>query len=84
MTPDRRKEFEGCLWQQGRLLLTKVTRNWNQSTWEFADNDEKHYAFVNFTSQDEGRSRVCIYRFDSPQECEKAVQEHNLALRIVK
>ena len=81
---DRREEFKDVLWQQGRLLETKMTKRWNESAREFAHNDELHYAFVNFSVIDEGRSRICIFRFSSPEECEKAVQAHNFALRIVK
>ena len=83
-TIDRREEFKDVLWQQGRLLDTKMTLRWNASTREMSHNDELHYAFVNFSVRDDGRSRICIFRFSSPEESEKAVQQHNLSLRKVK
>lgn len=84
MMNDRREEFKNVLWQQGRLLDTKMTQRWTASARELSHNDELHYAFVNFSVRDEGRSRICIYRFSSPEECLKAVQEHNLSLKAVK
>lgn len=78
MSPtDRRAEFQRVTWQQGRLLLTDNTRRWSQSQRDNVDTVERCMAFANFSAEDEGRSRILLYRFATHEECQSAVTTHN-------
>jgi len=79
-TPDRREEFNNVLWQQGRLLLTNITRRWSKEQRDEADDIERRTAFANFTESDEGRSREYVFQFSSHAECRAAVERHNYTL----
>ena len=79
--PDRREEFKGVPWQQGRLLLTANTRRWSKEQRDEADDIERRTAFANFKTADEGRSREYVFQFDSHAECKAAVEWHNELLR---
>ena len=74
---DRRQEFANVRWQQGRCLLTDVTRRWPCDERERTDIEEQHRLYANFAYCDEGRSRVLLYVFDTPEECIEAVYQHN-------
>ena len=78
---DRREEFKDFPWQQGKLLLTNTTLRWSEEQKDKAEFLERCLAFVNFSPEDQGKSRIYIYRFESPKECSKAVKEHNTSLR---
>lgn len=77
MRIDLREKFKDEKWQQGCLLRTSLTSKWTKE--EFKDMDHKEHCrvFVNFTARDDGRGRILIYICDSPEECEKLVEEHN-------
>lgn len=74
---DRRPSFDTELWQQGRLLITPQTRRWNQEEKDRTDEQEHKMLFARFLSSDSGRGRVLLWVFDTVEECEKAVTEHN-------
>lgn len=78
--PDRREEFKDVPWQQGFLLVTSNTVRWSKQHREDADRGEKCTAYANFSPYDLGRSRIYLYRFNTPEECYNAVKEHNAAL----
>ncbi|MGR3969265.1 hypothetical protein [Shewanella sp. 1180_01] len=79
-TPDNRLTFNDVPWQQGRVLYTRHTRRWSKQELEKVTRIERRTAFAHFYAHDEGRSRDLVYQFDSTEECEKAVNEHNKAL----
>ena len=74
---DRRKEFKNHHWQQGRLLVTRITETWDDERKKEVDNEEKKCCFVNFFSGDDGRDRILVYKFDTVKECEKTIEKHN-------
>ena len=84
MIIDRRAEFYDVPWQQGRLLITPITEHYDAMSKHKINIDEQHCAFANFSVRDQGRSRIFLFRFNSPDECLRAVQAHNLSLRLVK
>lgn len=77
MNIDNREVYKHEYWQQGRLLLTRRTRKWSDAERNRVDYGERCMAFVNFSSVDEGRSRILVYKYGSPGECAEAVYEHN-------
>ena len=74
---DRRQEFKDVPWQQGRLLLTNITRRWDEGRRIEEDCFERRMAFVSFSSRDEGRSRILVFRYETPEECAAEVALHN-------
>ncbi|OUS52963.1 hypothetical protein BM607_003250 [Shewanella sp. SACH] len=78
--PDNRLKFNNVPWQQGRVLSTRHTRRWSKQELEKFTRIERRTAFAHFYAHDEGKSRELVYQFDSTEECEKAVNEHNKAL----
>jgi len=56
-------------WQQGRTLRTRQTEHWTPEQWAANEAEEKRRIFMNFTAEDEGRSRICIaeVRPDAPE-----------------
>lgn len=77
---DRREEFKGIAWQQGRLLETRVVRQYSHQERISASYEERCRAFVYFSSFDEGKSRQLVYAYSTPDECFTAVREHNRSL----
>lgn len=61
------------LWQQGQLLATRQTAHWSQAQRDEADAQEKCFVFVNFSAEDEGRSRLRIARFERPEDAARAI-----------
>lgn len=47
-------------WQLGRTLHTRQTERWTPEQWESNEQHERLHIFVNFTANDEGRSRIII------------------------
>ena len=74
---DGAEEFKDTYWTQGQLLMTKVTRRWTKERQERAEFEERKRAFAYFRERDEGRSRVLVAVYDTPEECAAAVAEHN-------
>jgi hypothetical protein len=81
---DRREEFKLEHWQQGRILLTSITKKYSQEVWDQTSATEKRMAFAYFSSSDEGRSRELIYVYDTKEECFSACLEHNFELQKLK
>jgi hypothetical protein len=79
---DRREEFSNYFWQQGRTLLTPMTKRWTKEELDNNDSSEKCKAFVNFFEKDQGRSRELVYIYNSIEECENAIKNHNNQLLI--
>ena len=77
---DRRKEFVNKPWQQGRVLHTRTTKAWPDEKWREENIREQCCAFVNFGTKDSGRSRELVFKYNSPRECEVAVENHNKLL----
>ena len=79
---DRREEFSKVPWPQGRLLMTRTVCRmpvlWQQNMAKL----EARCAFANFSSHDEGCSRVFLYEFPTADACLQAVKQHNLQLEI--
>ena len=74
---DNRKKFKNEYWEQGRLLDTPETLRMNELERIDADFEERHFAFINFTERDNGRSRQLVHRYSSDTECEQSVEKHN-------
>lgn len=70
-------------WTEGRLLNTMQTIRWTDEQRQEADYEERCRAFRNFTWIDNGKSRIFIKRFDTPDTCTKAVMNHNLIINFV-
>ena len=81
LTAELAAELANVGWQQGRLLPTDQVMRWPRADRIKAQEVEACMAFAFFTAEDEGRSRVLVARFDSPEECRAAVDEHNRILR---
>jgi len=78
---DRREEFKNVMWEQGRLLNTRETKRWSEEQRAKANATEHRMAFAHFSAVDEGRGRVCVFVYDTPEECINAVNEHNSTLK---
>jgi hypothetical protein len=78
---DRREEFADVPWQQGALLATRQVSRM-PSDWRHAAHErEQRTLFAHFSPGDEGRGRVCLWQFSTPEECAAAVAQHNRKLR---
>jgi hypothetical protein len=77
---DRREEFKNVKWEQGRLLNTWTTNRWTDEQRAESDAVERKMAFAYFSAEDEGRERVFVFKYSTPEECVNAVNEHNSAL----
>lgn len=64
-------------WIQGKVLLTSRTKRWTHEQWDAAEAIEKHSAYIDFRSSDEGRSRKLVAVFDSEEECLEVIENHN-------
>ena len=53
-------EHTATPWQQGRLLSTAVTREWDESHLEQGEYEESTLVCVNFHASDQGRSRRIV------------------------
>lgn len=71
---DKREEFKGVLWQQGRLLLTNETCRWSKEERDRVDEIERRTAFAFFTTSDQGVNREYVYQHNSCEECKAAVE----------
>jgi hypothetical protein len=80
---DRREEFKSVMWAQGRLLDTHNTRRWTAEQRAKDDAIERKMAFAHFSAEDEGRGRVCVFVYDTAEECSEAVNAHNTDLKKV-
>jgi hypothetical protein len=78
---DRRKEFLKKPWIQGFMIWTSITRRFNKEEVRLCRDSESKRAFVNFTSEDEGRSRILIYVYANKRNCKRAIIKHNLGLK---
>ncbi len=78
---DRREEFKGVPWQQGRVLDTINTRHWSAAQRSEVDEIERRTAFAHFSASDEGRGREYVHQFQNAKECAAAIEEHNDALK---
>ncbi|MEO7469799.1 MAG: hypothetical protein ABIV36_22550 [Sphingobium limneticum] len=59
-------------WRQGTLLLTPMTRRWSDADREIMDNRERLMVFANFSPHDEGKSRLFIGQFHTPEDARLA------------
>jgi len=59
------KALGGEEWQQGRLLVTPITRRWSQAKQDREDRFERRRVFAGFSARDEGRGRTSIAIADS-------------------
>ena len=73
-------EFKNVIWTQGRTLLTSTTKRWTKEQWDSNEYVEKCCAFVHFSNRDNGKSRQLVAKFDTPEECEIAILDHNKGL----
>lgn len=69
-------------WQQGRLLMTKITKRWSEEEKEETDKQEKLRVFVRFSGADEGRSRELIAVCQKQEDAERIALCVNL-LRLL-
>ncbi len=82
MEIDRRVEFSRVKWHQGQFISTRGFRPpTNIKELEFV---ESCCAYIDFSLVDMGRDRQLVYSFGSPAECEKAVEEHNKNLKLIR
>lgn len=74
---DKRKDYKDKYWQIGRVLRTRTTLRYSREEFEEAEKTEKKSSFVNFSSLDEGRSRILLFFYSSEYACKRAVNRHN-------
>jgi hypothetical protein len=77
---DKRDNFNDVPWQQGRMLWTATTRRMGAAFHREAQEREARSLFAHFSEQDEGRSRVLLWHFDTAEDCAAAVEKHNREL----
>ena len=78
---DKREEFKNVMLAQGRLLITWETKRWTAEQRADGDAIERKMAFAYFSAEDEGRGRVCVFVYDTPEECSMAVNTHNADIK---
>ena len=77
---DLREQYADVPWQRGFLIRTRSVQRMDPEWQREADYRERCSLFANFSLIDEGRSRVCLYVFDTPEECMAALRQHNIDL----
>lgn len=77
---DRRLEFAHVPWQQGFLIHTRTVMRMPLEWRSQAAHDERLRVFADFTTRDEGRSRVLIFVCEHPQDAQAMVKWHNIEL----
>lgn len=77
---DLRDEYRDVIWQQGVLLQTRTVQRMSAEWRQAASEEEKRGLFAHFSSVDQGRSRVRLWRFETADECATAVEKHNKKL----
>ena len=77
---DRRKEFKKKYWQQGKLLDTRITREFSEEQRQEAIEREKECCFIDFGCEDEGRGRTFVYKYKTAKKCKEAIKKHNIRL----
>lgn len=70
-------------WVTGRLLYTRDTSRWTDDERYHADLEERKMIFTNFTSFDEGRSRVFIKRYETTHEASLETVRHNRLIEFL-
>lgn len=64
-------------WTQGITLMTAQTRRWNQDQIRVSNSVEAKMMFANFTSEDQGRSRRFLAKFEDEKDAEVCVKSRN-------
>lgn len=77
---DLREQFKDVPWQQGVLLNTQTVMRMPLEWRRESSEKEKRALFAHFSPFDEGRSRVCLWRFATSEECAAVVEQHNKEL----
>lgn len=70
-------------WSQGFLINNIRTIAWSRVDRQEINYEEKCRAFRRFTIADQGRSRIFIKSFNTPEECKEAINNHNEIVNFV-
>jgi hypothetical protein len=71
-------------WQQGRLLMTVVTKRWSEESRADHDAFEKRKIFCNFYTDDQGRGREFVAEARSAEDAEFIVRACNSHYELVE